>query len=261
MDELGGVLYDGTDGSQESGYSVAEALQIPLFRFQKNHPDDGTFVFVSTDKVGIVSCDSGKFGRPVFIDFEMICRSIQRSTGGMSGFKLMRAVGSDVADRQTILDATAGYGEDSAVLSYFGSRVVMCERSPVMHLMIENALERARKIPGLGAFVERLDLRYGNSIDILTNERHMFDVVYVDPMYPKIPSSALVKKHMRVLRSVVGDDNDSESLFTVACSRARRRVVVKRMRNHPPITSDRVVHHVIEGKSSRFDVYCMPNAV
>lgn len=54
------------------------------------------------------------------------------------------------------------------------------------------------------------------------------DVVYLDPMYPHRQKSALVKKEMRVFQSLVGNDDDADSLLIPAMTIAKRRVVVKR---------------------------------
>ena len=73
-------------------------------------------------------------------------------------------------------------------------------------------------------------------------------------MYPHKKKSALVKKEMRVFQTLVGADNDADSLFAPAMALATKRVVVKRpdyaefLANTKPSTA-------IETKKNRFDVY------
>ena len=79
------------------------------------------------------------------------------------------------------------------------------------------------------------------------------DVVYLDPMFPLRKRSALAKKEMRVLRRLVGDDEDAGELLEVARRAARRRVVVKRTPEAPPLAAAPTMSY--RGKLVRYDVY------
>ena len=74
---------------------------------------------------------------------------------------------------------------------------------------------------------------------------------YTDDLCDK---SALVKKEMRLFRPLVGDDLDAPALLAAALQLASHRVVVKRPRKAPPIEGIKP-GYVLEGKSSRYDVY------
>jgi len=80
------------------------------------------------------------------------------------------------------------------------------------------------------------------------------EVVFLDPMYPHRQKSALVKKEMRLLRQLVGDDEDASDLLVTALARARRRVVVKRPRLAPTLTGPAPGFQII-APNTRFDVY------
>jgi 16S rRNA (guanine1516-N2)-methyltransferase len=151
---------------------------------------------------------------------------------------------------------TAGLGRDSFVLSCLGARVCMIERSPVIGALLSDGLARAREDPHIGEMVrQRLTLQIGNSIDILSNWQDSYpDMAYLDPMYPHRTKSALVKKEMRMLRMVVGDDEDAPLLLETALTHVRERVVVKRPRLAPQIRGIQP-SFAITGKKSRFDVY------
>ena len=80
------------------------------------------------------------------------------------------------------------------------------------------------------------------------------DVIYIDPMFPHSKKSALVKKEMRVLREVVGDDDDAAQLLLSALKCQVKRVVVKRSR-YAPAVGDVIPNYQVLGKSSRYDIY------
>ena len=78
-------------------------------------------------------------------------------------------------------------------------------------------------------------------------------VVYLDPMFPPGRKTA-ERKPMKVLRWLVGDDQDAERLLDAALSAARQRVVVKRPIKAAPLGSRRpTTTH--KGKALRYDVY------
>ncbi len=80
------------------------------------------------------------------------------------------------------------------------------------------------------------------------------DAVYLDPMYPpRTRATALGRKALRMLRDIVGDDDDIGSLFAVALRAARRRVIVKRPRRAAVLPGPFLTSH--GGKLVRYDVY------
>lgn len=88
------------------------------------------------------------------------------------------------------------------------------------------------------------------------------DVVYLDPMYPEESGengksrSALNKEEMRILKMIVGNDQDADELFARALQLARKRVVVKRPK-HAPHIAGKKPHITFAGSSSRMDVYLL----
>ena len=85
-------------------------------------------------------------------------------------------------------------------------------------------------------------------------QRKRPEVVYLDPMYPHRTRAALVKKEMRALRRIVGEDQDSPGLLAAALGCARRRVVVKRPRRAPTLAGPEPDAR-IEAPNTRFDIY------
>ena len=190
----------------------------------------------------------------IHIDFLNGKNAYRRQHGGGRKQMLAKAVGIKSGYLPTVVDATAGLGGDSYVLASLGCSVVMLERSPIIAKLLEDGLRRLKSDP-LGKDL-CLELVYGDTKDYLTNlslVKHP-DVIYLDPMYPHQKKSALAKKEMRILREVVGADEDAAALLEIALCYAKKRVVVKRARLAPELGEIKP-NLVFTGQSSRFDVY------
>ncbi len=219
---------------------------------------DTPFALTYTKKgLVLLRCaDSGKKQSILlFVDF----------VNGKNGYRLVnnksikqplaRAVGIKSGFRPTIFDATAGLGGDAFVLASLGSKVSMCERSPIMAYLLEDGLARASSEPKTASIVHNnLRLYHGNTTSVLTELEESFHTVYLDPMYPHRKNSALNKQSMRTIRELVGDDSDAGKLLHVALKKAANRVVVKRPEKAPPL-SEQHPSHTISMKNSRYDVY------
>lgn len=153
-----------------------------------------------------------------------------------------------------MVDATAGLGRDAFLLASLGAEVTLIERSPQVHGRLAQAIAAAREAdPDTAAAASRMDLRLGDARELLKELSP--DVVVVDPMHPERTSSALVKKDMRLLRSLVGTDPDQLELMQAALASARKRVVLKWPRKGAPMPGLRAPSHQIVGKTLRYDVF------
>ena len=146
--------------------------------------------------------------------------------GGGRGQALPKAVGMKGGKTPKVVDATAGLGRDAFLLASLGAEVTLIERSPDMHRLLADGLARARKFGGdVAEVISRMTLLYGDARDLLPTLSP--EVVLVDPMHPTRKKSALVKHEMRLIRELVGTDEDSAELMTVALAAAGNRVVLK----------------------------------
>lgn len=192
---------------------------------------------------------------PVRVDFVEGALAHRRQQGGGSGQMIAKAVGIQPGIRPSILDATAGLGRDAFVLAGLGCQLWLIERQPIVAALLADGMARGRQDTEVANIMQRMQLLTGNAIDLMGAwSDEVPQVVYLDPMFPERSKTSLVKKEMRVFRPLVGDDDDAPALLAAALALASHRVVIKRPRKAPSIPGPKP-GHVIEGKSSRFDIY------
>lgn len=153
-----------------------------------------------------------------------------------------------------ILDTTAGQGRDSFILASLGCNITLLERNKVIYLLLKNAVDNAKNNDELKNIVKNMTIINQDSVEFLENNNDFFDVIYVDPMFPKSNKSRLVKKDMQIFREIVGDDLDSSKILDSALKSNTKRVVVKRM-NKSDFLDNKKPNFSIKGTSIRFDVY------
>jgi len=252
-----------------SAHNVAVACQHPgllprarqlaeVFRLRLAEADGEEFrhlLMVTEQRLELRQTGKGAPG-PIFTDFLAGAAQYRRKHGGGRDQAVAKAVGLRGKHLPAVLDATAGLGGDSFVLACLGCQVQMVERSPVIFALLEDGIKRAMVDKEIGPLIRRrLKLTLGDSLKFLqTPQKNGPEVIYLDPMYPHREKNALAKKEMRILRAIVGDDQDAHHLFRTALLSGTNRVVVKRPRLAPPL-DNREPDLVLPGKSSRFDVY------
>lgn len=194
-----------------------------------------------------------KRSRGLVVDFSAINVRTAPGGGGLSKKQpLAKAIGREA---KTVVDATAGLAQDAFLLACMGRHVTAIERNPIVAALLEDGLRRATDDPRLArALGGRLALRTGDAREILKSIAPRPDVVYLDPMFPpKRKKSALAKIEVRLLRELVGDDDDADELLAIAMRAAAQRVVVKRPSEAPPLGGEPTMS--FEGKLVRYDVY------
>lgn len=240
-------------------------LDLLATRWKLEHSSQSLFALVLTDeRLELRKLDEPKLGA-IYVDWVTGAVAHRRKFGGGKGQAIAKAAGLNKGVMPTVLDGTAGLGRDAFVLASLGCKVQLVERHPVVAALLDDGLQRAKQDPEIGDWVqERVNLIHASSHDALHQlaQDPNFarpDVVYLDPMYPHPEGkkkSALVKKEMRVFQSLVGADNDADSLLEPALALATKRVVVKRpdyaewLNQHKPTMA-------IETKKNRFDVYVL----
>lgn len=174
--------------------------------------------------------------------------------GGGRQQLLARAVGLHKKKNLRICDVSAGLGRDAFVLATLGAQMTLIERSPIIAALLTDGWRRAQTVD----WVRDLSWQFiqADSRGYLQNlsAPELPQVIYFDPMFPERKKSALVKKEMRILRELVGDDVDAAELLNVALQTATERVVVKRPRLAESVAG-LAPSFLLTGQSSRFDIY------
>lgn len=230
---------------------IARELALPLIREADAGYD--LHLVVNADRLELRDTRPPAPG-PIHVDFIKGAVGYSRRVNRFG--LLFQAAGLRRGSNTSIIDATCGLGRDAFLLADNGCVVTAIERSPIVAALVRDGLDRAARDPELCDWIpSRLRLTVGDARDILKrlSPGASPDVVYLDPMFPPKTKSALVKKEMRILRHLVGDDPDAEHLFEIARTVARGRVVVKRMRHAPPLAPNPT--HVYRQKTTRYDVY------
>ena len=231
------------------------ALSVLAQRWQLTHDETAPMALVMTpERLELRKRDEPKLGG-IYVDFVSGAMAHRRKFGGGRGEAVAKAVGIKGNYLPDVVDATAGLGRDAFVLAATGCRVRMLERHPVVAALLDDGLQRGYRDAEIGHWLQqRLTLIHATSQQALTEISPRPDVVYLDPMYPHRQKSAMVKKEMRVFQSLVGADEDADSLLTPARWLAKKRIVVKRPDYAEPLDGVATSSAVVT-KSHRFDIY------
>ncbi len=195
---------------------------------------------------------------PIIVDFLKNERVHPRLSSTTIKDPLPKAAGVKPGIRPHIVDTTAGLGMDAMQLAWLGCQVTLIERSPIIYVLLEDGLQRARKNKELCGIIDNnICLLAGDSTATLATLSSSPHTVLLDPMYPTDSKNPRNRKEMRILRDMVGDDEDIDQLFTAALNVALNRVVIKRPKHAPLIRNSPSPSHQITMKSGRFDVYLM----
>jgi 16S rRNA (guanine1516-N2)-methyltransferase len=228
--------------------ALAARLGVALVR---DRAESGADLFLAVTGDRLELRDSAPRSKGVFVDFTQLDPRTRAGKGSRDQ-PLIKAFGCDV---HTLVDATAGLGQDAALLACMGYRVTAVERSPIIAALLEDGLHRAMSDDQLRARLKgHLTIVEGDAREVLRSISPPPDAVYIDPMFPpKRKKSALAPKSIRLVRAVVGPDEDVLELFHAAIHGARRRVIVKRPTDAPPLDGSPVMRYA--GKLVRYDVY------
>lgn len=208
----------------------------------------------------VINGESGKAvtPKPLFVDFEKGGAAYRHHRNLTIRQPLAKAVGISSGIRPLIFDATAGLGGDGFVFASLGCKVLLCERSPIIAALLEDGILRGLQNPGsIGQAVKRMHLYPGDAKGILTTLPEKPHTIYFDPMYPHSKKTALNRIEMRVIRDLVGEDDDAAETLRLALQHAGKRVVVKRPKGAEHVASLKPTY-TTDMKNSRFDIYLTP---
>lgn len=152
----------------------------------------------------------------------------------------------------SVLDATAGMGEDALLLAAYGFDVTLYERDEAIYKLLDDTLKRAATDADLSGVISKMTLYYEDSIKAMSELKAKPDVVYLDPMFPKRTKSGLVKKKFQLIHELEKPCEDERELLEAALNCALTRVVIKR-----PLKGEYLAgvkpDYSIEGSTVRYD--------
>ncbi|MCK5880280.1 MAG: class I SAM-dependent methyltransferase, partial [Sinobacterium sp.] len=235
------------------------------------------------DSLGSVSSINGKLsialdsvdGGELVVDFYS-SRFIHRvkTTGGKSELAKACSLKSSASQsRLNILDLTAGLGTDSVMLACLGANVTLVERDPAVHAILLDGLSRATSDsyleclsfdPQSKSIARRIHQAVSGHINLLPRQDSYayltscqpdtYDCIYFDPMFPERKKAAKVKLAMQVFHQLVGFDfEQDEKMLSMALTKAKKRVVVKRSKQADFI-GGRKPSYSLKLKALRYDI-------
>ncbi len=189
-----------------------------------------------------------------FIDIDKFCRQ-QKTFPAPKHAGLSQAIGRKT---KHVIDATAGWGSDALLLCAQGYRVTLVERSPLMALMLTDAMFRLSNTSWARQHAVAIPrVIEADAIKLLGSRKLTAECVYLDPMFPaKRKKSAAANKNMQLLQWLVGADQDAGQLVSVCIAAGYPRIVVKRPNYAAPLRSNPST--TFAGKLVHYDVYLNP---
>lgn len=189
----------------------------------------------------------------IMVDFrEMLSRLKQSNLQREMLVKAARIKGQPMP--QTLIDATAGFGEDSLILAAAGFQVQLYEFDEVIAVLLKDGMERAMEIPELKEAVGRMKLVCGDSTEGMRKLDFKPDIVLLDPMFPARQKSALIKKKFQLIQRLESPCSTEEQLLDAAVAADPKRIVIKRPLKGPYL-ADRKPSYSLEGKAIRYDCF------
>ena len=189
----------------------------------------------------------------IMADFrEMLPRLKQSNLQREMLVKAARIKGQEMP--QTLVDATAGFGEDSLILAAAGFEVRLYEFDPIIAALLDDCLERARLIPELADAVSRMTLISGDSVEGMKKLDYKPDIVLLDPMFPARQKSALIKKKFQLIQRLESPCSTEEELLDAAVVADPKRIVIKRPLKGP-FLAGRKPSYSLNGKAIRYDCF------
>ncbi len=239
----------------ENAKALAERLNLPLALSDQESFD--YLLVLTPDYLALQKTNDPS--SPLYIDFLHGKINYRAKRASIKNETLARAMGLKGKIHPRIIDATGGLAADSFMLASLGFEVTLVERSPIIYVLLEDGMRRAKEDPHTASIVSRIKLVHADALlwlqELAKEDRP--DIIYLDPMFPQRKKSALPQKKMLILHDVVGEDADASRLLNTALACAIKRVVVKRPRLAEILALSPVPSFALLGSSSRFDVYLL----
>lgn len=247
------VIYPVPGGDMVSAHLLSEKTGIPIVDAPSDVPIEK---WLSEDRLTVLFDHSGVslhgYGLYYQGDFRHMLR---RVTGGRLFHEMLIKAAKTGETGLRAVDATAGMGEDSFLLAAYGYEVTMFEQNPVIAVLLNDSLTRARKDPDLAGIASRMHLVEGNSIDHFPDLQDI-RLIYLDPMFPKRQKSGLINKKLQLIQKLEPPCSDENVLFSAAIAAKPTKIVVKRPLKSAHLSGKNPTY-MLKGKAIRYDCYAL----
>ncbi|MDA8926735.1 class I SAM-dependent methyltransferase [Gammaproteobacteria bacterium] len=239
-------IFAGPDQDSEYIQYISDYLNMEVVN---EIPLSGSFIDLRMNGLHFIK-DSTNLSSSLHVDF----------LSGPMGWRLKRtehetsikkAIGKNKEDI-TIFDGTAGLLSDTIIFLALGHKVVACEQSKIIFLLVNDAIERAKsELP----FLENL-LFLNTKSETQYKETDNIDIVYLDPMYPESSKNLLRSGDISTINHILDIENiadDGDAVFFDIKNSNFKKIILKR-----PIKADIIdknINYQVKGKSTRFDIY------
>lgn len=205
---------------------------------------EGWVYLLKKNELGLCFLDPS-VSRPIFVSLETQKKRLKAGQGDL--FK--KALGRP-AESLSLLDATAGLGQDMLFTFLLGFHVTACETSEILFPLLSHHQENLKDHHRLFCYPK-------DSLIFLSQTSNRFDLIYIDPMFPDTEEqTALPTKESQVLRKLASSDEARAKELVIAAKRsANKRVIVKRPLKSAPLSPLHPSDIQFKGKNTRFDVY------
>ncbi len=233
-----------------------------------------------SDRVSVVEIEDGLFlrfesansvslFRPDFSSDRMRRRvEDERRRRGL----LLKAIeGRSSSVRLKIFDFCSGFGGDAFLLACLGHSVISCEKNPLIAQVTQRAWEDQRFEPWVVDLGVDLKFMEGDSREYLQESEDRFDVIYMDPMFEKLKSTAKSPLPMQIAQVLVSGEAGSDGMSSsgidshlesassfekdfLAAAQVSSKIVVKLPLKGKALVS-RPPSHQLFGKTVRFEVF------
>lgn len=238
------------DANPDWLHGLSKTITGADLEYLKQPASDQPYLALTSERLELRWPDSGM--HPLYIDFNDPAVHSRIRSGRRD--PLARALGIHKRHHQSVFDATCGLGRDSALLLGLGCHLKACERSPVLALLLQDGVRRARNVPPTCDWFENWQgLWQEDAVALMTkDEWPRCNAIYLDPMFRAPRRRALPGRDMQYLQTVVGPDQDIHELLTTARQAEADRVVLKRHPRQPQIIEP---NYSVKTRQVCFDVY------
>lgn len=252
------LIYVADKRRMEEAVSLSKKINVTVVDTEP--AKDELVVKFSKDKVSLTA-----EGMEMEGDFEKMVKRVSKDRW-QHELLVKAARFKDQPEGLTLMDCTAGLGEDALLLAQAGFNVRLFERNYVIAALLKSALRRGKKIPELKDAISRMKVYEADSIEELkcfgiddsgadangSLSGKCPDVIYLDPMFPGRQKSALIKKKFQLVHQLETQNMDENDLLQAAIAAHPKKIVIKRPPKGPYLGGVKPGYS-IEGKAVRFD--------